>query len=242
MYYFLIVALQVFCIVHILRNRKEYGWIFLVIFLPVVGGLVYLFMEVYSKGGVQKMESEVTKMVNPSSTIKKLERERSFADTYQNRVNLADAYLQTGRVEEAVELYEMSKVGLYDDDYHLTTQLISAYFHLERFEEAVNLGDTLKDSSDFQKSSSYVKYALSLEKTGEKEKAIKTLEKTNRSFSYFEHRYWLGMLLLRNGDENGAVSLWREVMSDVSQMNRGERAFIKEWENETRMALQKMGA
>lgn len=240
MHYFLMVALQVFCIVHILRNGKQYGWIFLVIFIPVVGSLVYLFMEVYSKGGTQKIEGDVAKFVNPSSTFKKLEKERSFADTYENRVNLADAYLQNGRIEEAVKLYEISRVGLYDDDYHLITQLVLGYFHLERFQEAVKLGNILKESSDFQKSASYVKYALSLEKLGERVKAIEMLQKTNRSFSYFEHRYWLGMLLLRNGNEKDALNLWKEVMSDLSRMKSGERAFVKEWENETRTALRKM--
>jgi len=42
----LIGALQIFCIIHLLLKRRDYQWLYLLIFMPFIGALIYLFVHV----------------------------------------------------------------------------------------------------------------------------------------------------------------------------------------------------
>ena len=94
MLYYLVLALQAYCIYHIYQNRKQYYWYFVIIFIPVIGSLVYIFTQVINSKDVSNIAEEVTNIINPTKRILGLENQLKFADTFQNRVNLGDAYLE----------------------------------------------------------------------------------------------------------------------------------------------------
>jgi hypothetical protein len=39
-------ALQLLLIIHVLKTRRDFFWIYLLIFLPLVGGLAYIVVEI----------------------------------------------------------------------------------------------------------------------------------------------------------------------------------------------------
>ncbi|MBQ3800986.1 MAG: PLDc N-terminal domain-containing protein, partial [Treponema sp.] len=61
--------LQLLLIIHIIRNGKPFLWLWLIVFLPYIGGIVYLVMEVLpdlrSGGSVSRMGAAVANAVNP---------------------------------------------------------------------------------------------------------------------------------------------------------------------------------
>ena len=46
--------LQVFCIYHAYKNRKETHWYFIIFFLPIIGGIIYLVTQVFNKQDIAK--------------------------------------------------------------------------------------------------------------------------------------------------------------------------------------------
>src|ERR1700743_2889247 len=107
-FYYITIGLQLICVIHCLRKGNQTTWIWLIVFLPIVGCLAYLFMGVFNKGSVRQMQSGMGTAIYPAGKIKKLEKQLEFADTFNNRVLLADAYLSSGNTERAIQLYESS--------------------------------------------------------------------------------------------------------------------------------------
>ena len=94
MVFYLVIALQVFCLYHYYKNRGPYYWVFVILFLSALGCIIYLILEVYNKRDAEKITNEITHIINPTKKIKDLEKQLQFSESYQNRVNLADAYLE----------------------------------------------------------------------------------------------------------------------------------------------------
>ena len=116
--YYLILALQGFCIYHSIKNRNSYYWIFLILFIPLIGSIIYIVTQVFSKRDVDKIQSEIATIINPTKKIKDLEKALQFSETFQNKVNLADAYFEIGGFNEAIRYYQSSLVGNFENDFY----------------------------------------------------------------------------------------------------------------------------
>ena len=206
--YLIILILQVFCVLHVLNQRKERWWIWLIILVPAIGSIVYIVSEVFRVRDLNNVQREFTQMVNPGSKIKELEKRLAFADTHQNKVALADAYLTTERVEEAIDLYESSLDGLFKDDPHVFAQLVSAYYQICDYEKAIAKARFVLKNKDFQTSRTRLHYALALEKSGNFEAAEKELEAMDTPYAGYENRVAYGQFLIRNHQPEKAISVF----------------------------------
>ena len=104
--YYLILILQGYCIYHAYKNGSAYYWYFLIMFLPVVGCVIYLVTQVYNRRDAEKIQEELVAVINPTKKIKDLEKRLQFSETYQNRVNLADALLDIKDYKNAITHYQ----------------------------------------------------------------------------------------------------------------------------------------
>ena len=117
MYYYLIIALQAYCIYHLWKHKTNYYWVFAILFLPVIGCILYLYMHAIKKRDVEKIQNELINVINPTKKIRDLEQDLEFADTFQNRINLADAYLENRDFSNAIVNYEQALNDNFDNDY-----------------------------------------------------------------------------------------------------------------------------
>src|ERR1035437_5465888 len=90
-YYYIILVLQAFSAIHSYRRGTFNNWYFLIIFIPFIGCLIYLYSEVLSKRQFNKPNIDVSAVFNPGGKIKKLEDTLRFTDTFDNKIKLADA-------------------------------------------------------------------------------------------------------------------------------------------------------
>ncbi|MFM2393578.1 MAG: hypothetical protein RLZZ546_1560, partial [Bacteroidota bacterium] len=98
---YLILLLQGIALFHAYKNGQFQKWYFLIIFIPVIGALLYLYDAFYSKKNVEEIGIGVKKIFNPNFNIEQLERELKLEDTNQNKINLANAYLESGKFSES---------------------------------------------------------------------------------------------------------------------------------------------
>ena len=63
MFTYLIVALQAFCINHDNKNRNQYFWIFIIIFIPAIGSIIYLITQVYNKRDASIIKENLTSVL-----------------------------------------------------------------------------------------------------------------------------------------------------------------------------------
>jgi hypothetical protein len=125
----LVIAIQVFFAVHCIRAGKP-GWLFIIVFFPVVGSLVYLFVEylpeIRARNPIGATARKVKERINPAAEIQRLEDQVALSNSLNNRMELARGYRRVGRVDDAIRIYRESLVGLYADDPKLLFELAAA--------------------------------------------------------------------------------------------------------------------
>ncbi|NJO01902.1 MAG: hypothetical protein HC880_09595 [Bacteroidia bacterium] len=238
--YFIIVVLQVLCVLHVINQRKERWWIWLIIFVPVLGSIVYIASEVLRLRDLSNVKQDINQIINPRGRIKQLENRLAFANTHQNKVMLADAYLAIEQTEKSIKLYESSLEGLYKDDPYVHTQLVSAYYLLGNPEQAVAKAHRVLANKDFQKSPARLHYALALEALGNIDAAEKELEALDTPYAGFDNRIAYGQFLMRHQKLEKATTLFEEMLSEYHHLNKMEKRKAKKWFNQAQEALSKL--
>ncbi|OUS03154.1 hypothetical protein A9Q86_01675 [Flavobacteriales bacterium 33_180_T64] len=218
MYYYLIIALQVFCVYHWFKNRTDYYWLFLIILLPALGCVIYLLTQVYNKRDVDKIQKELTTIINPTKKVKDLEKTLEFSETFQNRVNLADAFYDIKDFNNAIKYYEDAIAKDFHNDKHVIFQLIKSYYFLEDYTKVVLYAKKVKTHIDFKGSKAQFFYGLSLDKIGELSQAEMQLRFIDQRYSNYEERLMLAQFLIDKNKVSEAKTLLNEIYTESQYM------------------------
>lgn len=144
------IAVPVFFAVHAYRHGKPI-WIFIVLFFPVVGSLVYLFAEflpsLRAGGRLQAAAKGVARRMNPGAEIQRLEDAVALSDSVANRRELARAYREAGRMDDAVAVLRGSLTGIFENDPQVLGELCRALYEAGRLDEAREVFEQLRRST-----------------------------------------------------------------------------------------------
>ena len=228
-YYAIIIFLQAICVIHCLKNKTSNNWIWLIVFLPLIGCLIYFFSEILTRSQLRNFQSGFGEMISPSGSIKKLEDNLRFSDTFQNRVSLADAYLKNRQYDKAVELYESSLTGVFSENEYALAQLIKAYNQQKRYPDIIKCADKIYNRPQFQRSKPHIFYAVALAQTGMIEKAEKEFSKLNTRFSNFEARYYYAQFLESLNRVEEAKNILLDITDEYPRLTHVERRENREW-------------
>ncbi len=228
-YYYLVFLLQAICLIHAAVKNNLNPWLWVIIFLPAIGSLIYLFTQVIRKSEVKAVQSEVVKIVTPGAQLKKLEKEYQFSNTFANRIALADAYLASGMNEKAIPLYEESLTGMFIENETVNNQLICAYYDALRYDDIIRIAPRVESTVNFDKHRACFCYAIALEKTGNIQKAETFFRKLDSRYANFEYRYYLGEFLIRQGKIPEAEIVFDEMIEESKRMSGREKRPHKIW-------------
>ncbi len=221
--YFLIIALQVFCIYHVIKNRREYYWYFLILFLPVIGSLIYLVTQVFNKRDLDKVQNEIVSVINPTKKVNDHRRQVEFADTFQNRINLADALYEIGDYKSGIGEYEIALKGNYTSDPGVVKKLLEGYYQTNEYQKVIFCAEHISKRSDFKGSRSQFLYGLALEEEGKSEEAEKNLKPIDQRYSNYEERYTLAKFFLEKGKDAEAKEILSEIILESQHMSKPNR-------------------
>ena len=216
--YYLTIALQIYCFYHVYKNNSNNYWYFIIFFVPLVGGIVYIFTHVFNKRDVANITEEITTIINPTKKIKGLEKELEFSDTFQNKINLADAHFENNDYNNAIILYEKALKGNYKDEPHTLNKLIKCYFKTNTFDQVIINAKKIDLDKGFKESIYY--YGLSLEQKGAFEEAEVQLKKVDKRFSNYPERIELSNFLIRRNKKTKAKELLIEITSEINSMTK----------------------
>ncbi len=227
MIFYLVIALQVFCLYHYYKNRGPYYWIFVILFLSALGCIIYLIMEVYNKRDAEKITNEITHIINPTKKIKDLEKQLQFSESYQNRVNLADAYLENKDYQNAIPHYLDALEDNFQNDLYVIKQLIEAYFNIEDCEQVIVYAERIKGQSEFKKSRSQFLYGLALERLGRFEEAETNLRAIDIRYSFYEERLIFAKFLMSRKKPNEAREILEEIQTESQHMTKPNKRLYR---------------
>ena len=223
----LILVLQGFCIYHAYKNYNLQWWFFVIFFLPLIGSLIYLYVHFYSRKNIENFSEGVKSVLNTNYQIEKLEKEVKVADTTTNRIRLADEYVNVGRVEEAIGLYQKSMTGISADDPELLLKMMKASYLHKDFKRVVECGEKIKNDYAFKNAEERVAYAWSLYYLGQSDSAETHFQDMNARFSNYMHRLEYSKFMQITERPTEAKNLLAELMEEYDQLDSYEKRLKK---------------
>lgn len=137
---FLPYIFQLLLIIHMLKRNKPFVWLWLIVFLPYVGGIVYFIMEVLPElihsQSVSNMGNVIDDKIHPNRKIEDLEHLVKRQSTISNIVKLADAYSESGSYEKAIDLYKSCLQGPYEHDGDIQFKIVNSLFRAGKIDQA----------------------------------------------------------------------------------------------------------
>jgi hypothetical protein len=221
-YYYLILGLQGFCLYHAYKNNNQQKWYYLIIFLPIIGSLIYLYENFYSRRNVSNVTEGMKGILNSNHTIEKLEKTVKFSDTHTNKMNLADAYVEKGRLDEAIHIYESCRNGIYADNVELFQKLSHAYYLKKDYPKVIELSKKLNPVGE-----NNINFAWALHYAGDSVKSEEKFKEMNRRFSNFQGRLEYSKFLLEKDRKEDAYNLLCDIIEEYDSMTNYEKNLKK---------------
>jgi hypothetical protein len=123
-------ALYAGCIIHAIRTGRINYWLFILIFLPGLGSLLYLLFEVLPglrhSHAARRAASGLGEALDPNRRLRESRANLETVDTAENRRQLAEERMKRGQWAEAEKLYRDALVGPLADDPALLIGLAKA--------------------------------------------------------------------------------------------------------------------
>ena len=137
--------------VHVVRTGQNMMWLYLILFLSPLGGVVYLIAVVLPAwtGGptARKAREAARDTLDPTRDYRNAKAAVDDTPTVSNRMRLAAAAGALGRWDEAEALYRAAAQGVHAEDPALAYGLAHALVELGRFEEAAPMLEHLEKTN-----------------------------------------------------------------------------------------------
>ncbi|HEY8698611.1 MAG TPA: tetratricopeptide repeat protein [Rhizomicrobium sp.] len=234
LYLALPILLQIICVVHAVRNGRVFPWIYIIVFLPLVGSIVYIAMEVVpdllGSRGAHKIKTGVARTVDPNKDFRQAMREVEMVGSVDAKRALAEQLMQRGQYDEAVELYNSALQGHFRDDPVLWLGLARAQFLKGDGAAAQAALDELqKVDPKFGSADAHLLYARALELQGKDAEALAEYEKLTRYYPGEEARARYAQLLQKTGATEQSRSVFSQILKSLEGAPGHYRRAQKEW-------------
>jgi hypothetical protein len=239
-----VIALTVFCLIHVFKTGREWWWALIILFFHLIGPLIYLIVEVLpdlraGRGLFSGSGLRASPPASPQSNLKQLEKQVEEAPTVDNRRRLAEAHFDLEHYRKAAEIYRDCLSGPYEDDPTMRWMLAQAEFEIGNHEATLELLDKLDEQGyrDYKNERALLR-AKALAAQGERDLAIRTLRPVVSILSGQEARYYLGKWLLQEGEAEEGRKLLEEVKASGGNYSGVMRKRQQKWIDKAREALE----
>jgi len=239
---FLPLALMIACVVHAIRNGNIFPWIYVIVFLPGIGSLIYLFMEILPEmaksRAAARLHSNVRTIADPHRTLREAHRAAEMVGSVDAKRTLAEEYIARGAYADAVDLYQDAAQGQFKDDPALLLGLARARFLNGDPAGAQAALDTLQAADpSYVSADAHLLYARALEGQGRKDDALAEYKKLVGYYPGEEARARYAMLLEKSGARDEAMEVYRQIVKLLDGAPARYKKAQKEWGDIARRAV-----
>ncbi len=207
-------------------------------FIPVVGCIIYLITQVYNKRDAEKVQSELVTIIDPGRKVRELEKRLQFSDSYQNRVDVADAYLEIKSYKLAIPHYLEALEDHSQNSFYVINNLVEAYYHIEDYDNVVLYAERILKETEFKKSKAQFVYALAQEQLENFEVAETHLKQLDIRFSFYEERLVLAQFLLKRNKTADAKDVLESIYEESQHMTKPNKRLYYNTIQEVKQLLQ----
>ena len=229
---FVIIA-QVITGVHAYRNGKFF-WIFLIIFVPILGVLIYFFAEMLPSMRVDRtLQTAGTQIVNtlqPTRRLQQLEELLEEQDTMATRQAYAEELMRHERIDEAIEVLEGGLKGVFANDPQGILALAQAYHQKGEHAHAQGLLDAMQEESPgFEPDTVRLLRARTHDEQGFTEEALEDYSALAQRGYSEEPRYYQAVALDKLGRDEEAKSVLEQAQKYLSRSSNIYRRENQVW-------------
>jgi len=231
---FLSLIIQVALIIHVIKTGRDWWWILLLLFLPGIGSIIYVVVELLPslRGNMtaRRAARRVTDLVDPGRNLRQQALEYQRSNNVDSATRLANELTKDGKPDEAIEICEKARVGIFESDPTILLALANARFAKGEFAKTVETLDSLREKNpDFHSPDGHLLYARALEAEGATERALEEFEALARYYPGAEARVRHAQLMKRLGDTAAAEDAFRRILEDARLAPGHFRRAQKEW-------------
>lgn len=226
--FLLMIAVQVACIVDVVRNRRNGIWIMALMFLPVASTIAYVIVEVMPRmkynRHVRVAQAQIVDKLDPDRELRAARNALDVAQTAANRMRLADALTAKGKHDEALPLYR-DAIGTARADYRSGEKLARCQYLADQNEAALATLDAMAPpSAGSDKDRIALLRARILEDLGRADEAALIYADLVDRYPGDEVRCRYAGLLLGQGRKSDARLQLLEVERRLKHMMRAQRS------------------
>ena len=235
-------ALMIYCVVHAIRRGNIFPWIYVIIFLPGIGSLIYLFIEILPEmarsRSAARLHSNIRQMADPNKSFREAHRAVELVGSVDSKRALAEEYIARGAYADAVEIYRETAVGQFKDDPALLMGMAKAQFLSGDAAGAQASLDALQAADpSFVSGDAHLLYARALEEQDKTDEALGEYRGLVPYYSGEEARARLAMLLEKIGAKDEARKIYQEILKLLDGAPSRYQKSQKEWGDIARRGL-----
>ena len=232
-YGFILLA-QIACLIHAGRTGRPYFWFMIILFVPGLGILAYLAVEVIPgllRGrAAARLSHTVSAGLDPARQYREFARAVEALPSVANLRALADECVRLGRYGEAIDLYKSALTGMHETEPGTLLGLATAEFRKGDVEAGgATLDRLFAANPDFSSHDADLLAARILEARGRLPEALSAYERLSATYPGEEAKGRMALLLQRSGAEQRAGAIFAEIRKSVERAPAFYRRAQREW-------------
>lgn len=213
----LILLIQFSFVFHALRSGRPYWWVFIIMGFPVMGCLIYYFVEIFPQSRehrqVHKTARKLVKALQPDAGLKRRAEEVEVCGSTDNKMALAKECVEHQMHAEAISLYESCLRGPFATNGNLLFSLAQTAVDGGFWDKAETAMAQLKTHApSIRPMEMRLLEARLLEGRGNTDAALAAYRELIPEFVGMEARYRHGELLSRLGQHEAANHAFNEIL------------------------------
>jgi hypothetical protein len=231
-----VVIFQIICIVHAARTRNT-SWIWIILFFPGIGSIIYLASEVRVGRGGRKLAGQLVDVVQPSRRLEALREQLEHAPTVDNRLALAEECVRHKRYDEALELY--ATTGAHKDDPEVLKRRAGVQFEMGKPADAKATLEHLFELQPRERTPAMrLLFARIVETEGDDAATLAAYEAASRGAIGDEQRCrYAGALESVAGRRDDAFAIYTRIVKEAGHADGRYRRDNREWIQTARAKL-----
>lgn len=241
----LVWIMQLALIIHVIKTGRSYYWIMFLIFVPLLGGLAYLVIELLPQfsGSIagQRAVRSVKHTLNPGADLRQHEAAWNQSPNVDNGRRYAEVLLDSGDTDKAEDIINQALKGLFATEPTLLLLKARLQFEKNRTDEAVKTLEMLQEHNpDFRSAEAHLLYARALEAQGKIDDAVREYSAVSGYFPGVEARYRLALCLATAGKTKASRTELESILNDAKLAPSHFRKSQKPWLDAVRSELTKV--
>lgn len=229
-----VILLQLSLIYHASRTGRMQPWAFIILFVPLIGSLAYIVIELVPEWlgshDVQKARKRVASKLDPDKYYRELSDRLAVTDTIANRAALAEECVVVGRYDEAEHHYDHILSLPLGHEPLFALGKAKAQFARRRPADALATLDELQKSwPDYNSAEAHLLYARALQEAGRTDEALEEYQALLDYAPGSEAKVRYGMLLKLVGRLAEAKVVFTELLIQMKRAPRHVRKAQAEW-------------